>query len=104
MILELEAGAGIQQKATVVMDAGIATKENIEWLKERKNSYIVGHRGSKPAELANCDDMQLIREDMTNGVKIEVYGKMLWMKDLFLLKANLINARKNPWPAGQKPC
>ena len=89
MILELEAGAGIQQKATVVMDAGIATKENIEWLKERKNSYIVGHRGSKPAELANCDDMQLIREDMTNGVKIEVYGKDVVDERFILVKSEL---------------
>ncbi len=50
-ILDLEANAGLKVGATVVMDAGIATKENIEWLKKRKCTYLVVHRGKSPLEL-----------------------------------------------------
>ena len=33
---------------TVVLDAGIATAKNLEWLKESGYNYIVCHRGKAP--------------------------------------------------------
>ena len=58
-------------KATIVMDAGIATKENIEWLKEHEYSYIVVNRGKPPFEI-DFKDMSIIKEDEEKGIKIEV--------------------------------
>ena len=42
---------GIPQEkkaVTVVLDAGIATAKNLEWLKENGYGYIVCHRGKAP--------------------------------------------------------
>lgn len=58
-------------KAAIVMDAGIATKENIEWLKEHEYSYIVVNRGKAPFEV-NFKDMSIIKEDVEKGIRIEV--------------------------------
>jgi transposase len=58
-------------KATIVMDAGIATKENIEWLKEHGYSYIVVNRG-KTSFGVDFKDMSIIKEDVKKGIKIEV--------------------------------
>lgn len=45
MLHDLEKGAGMAgQKPTVVMDAGIATEENISWLKEHHYPYLVVSR------------------------------------------------------------
>ncbi len=57
-------------KAVIVMDAGVATKENIRWLKAQEYTYIVVNRG-KAFEI-EFDDMSIIREDEERGVKIEV--------------------------------
>jgi len=58
-------------KATIVVDAGVATKENLGWLKENEYSYIVVHRGKAPFEI-DFADMSIIAEDEEKGVKIEV--------------------------------
>jgi transposase len=40
------------QEKTIIMDAGIATADNIAWLKTNNYHYIVCHRGKPPFELA----------------------------------------------------
>ena len=68
---ELEEHLLKQGKATIVMDAGVATKQNIEWLQEQGYSYIVVNRGKAPFEVG-FDDMSIIKEDEEKGIKIEV--------------------------------
>lgn len=59
------------EKATIVVDAGVATKENIGWMEQCGYHYIVVNRGKAPFEI-DFDDMRLIKEDKEKGVKIEV--------------------------------
>ena len=47
--LEAEAGAGAGPRPTVVMDAGIATEENIGWLRERGYGWICVSKEARPA-------------------------------------------------------
>ena len=56
---------------TIVIDAGIATKENIQWLKSNKYHYIAVNRGNPPIDI-DYSDMKVIKEDITDGIKIEV--------------------------------
>ena len=70
ILAELEKRLVNQAKATIVMDAGIATKENIGWLEEREYSYIVVNRGKAPFKV-DFDDMSIIKEDEDKGVRIE---------------------------------
>ncbi|WP_245620030.1 IS1634 family transposase [Desulfobacter vibrioformis] len=49
------------QKATVVMDAGIASEENIEWLKENQYPYIVVSR--KRHRQFNDDEAVVVKQD-----------------------------------------
>jgi len=71
IIGELEKHMKEKVKATIVMDAGIAVKENVEWLKEHEYSYIVVNRGKPPLEI-DFKDMSAIKEDEKKGIKIEV--------------------------------
>ena len=56
---------------TVVVDAGIATEENIGWLKEKKYHYVVVNRGNSPFE-EEYEGMEVIREDAGKGIRLEV--------------------------------
>ena len=57
-----------KQEQTVIMDAGIATKENIEYLKRKKKlHYIVVNRG---------------KGDLKTVYKLE-FGKILGLKKIF---------------------
>lgn len=58
-----------QKKATIVMDAGIATDDNIEWLKEHEYPYIVVSR--KRHREFNEDDAVLVKEDGDYKVKVQ---------------------------------
>lgn len=58
-----------QEKSTIVMDAGIATEDNIEWLKEHKYPYIVVSR--KHHREFNEDDAVLVKEDADYRVKVQ---------------------------------
>lgn len=59
------------KERTIVIDAGVATEENIQWLKENGYRYIAVNRGDVPVELTYTD-MSVIREEESQGVKIEV--------------------------------
>ncbi len=58
-----------QKKATIVMDAGIATEDNIEWLKEHDYPYIVVSR--KQHREFNEDEAVLVKEDAEYKVKVQ---------------------------------
>ncbi len=62
-----------KQEQTVIMDAGIATKENIEWLKrEKRLHYIVVNRGKGEFTPEDAGDMRVILKDDDRDFKIEV--------------------------------
>lgn len=56
---------------TIVIDAGIATALNLKWLKENNYHYIAVNRGKAPLDL-DYTHMEVIKEDKTKGIKIEV--------------------------------
>ena len=58
-----------QKNATIVMDAGIASEENIEWLKEHRYPYIVVSR--KHHREFNEDDAVLVKEEGDYKVKVQ---------------------------------
>jgi len=71
MVKELKGHLESGVDRTIVMDAGIATEDNIEWLKKNKYHYITVNRGKVPFE-KDFTNMAIIREDKEKGVKIEV--------------------------------
>jgi len=71
MINSLEQHLEPQTDRTVVIDAGIATSENIDWLKDNQYHYIAVNRGAWPFE-QDYSEMKVIREDKAKGIKIEV--------------------------------
>lgn len=71
IIGDLERQRGQAGGATIVMDAGIATSGNLQWLTRHGYHYIVVNRGKPPFEL-DYHQMKLIKEKPEEGVKIEV--------------------------------
>jgi transposase len=57
------------QKATVVMDAGIASEKNIEWLKDNKYPYIVVSR--KRHRQFNEEEAVVVKQDKDCTVKAQ---------------------------------
>ncbi len=60
----------LAKNRTVVMDAGIANAENVEFLKENNFHYIVVNKGKKDFTTDDTDHMEIIRK--TGDYKIEV--------------------------------
>ncbi len=60
----------LSQDRTVIIDRGIASNENIEYLKELGIHYIVVSRGKH--NYFPSEDMNVIKEDEKRGIKIEV--------------------------------
>jgi len=56
-------------KATIVMDAGIATEDNIKWLKENSYPYIVVSR--KRHKEFNVDKAVIVKQDDDCTVKVQ---------------------------------
>ena len=78
MIEELDSNLGSildgetsDKKRTVVIDAGIATEENIDFLKVSNYHYIAVNRGDAPFE-SDYSQMQVIKEEPSKGIKVEV--------------------------------
>ena len=70
-------------KATIVMDAGVATKGNLGWLKAQGYSYLVVNRGKAAFEIDGAG-MSIIRKDEQKGIKIEVKRHEL-QEEVYLL-------------------
>jgi hypothetical protein len=72
MIKDMEEKTKTKGKGrTVIMDAGVATKENIRWLKGHEYGHIVVHRGKAPFPY-DFERMQSIRSDPGKGIEISV--------------------------------
>ena len=56
---------------TVVMDAGIANAENIEYLKAKKFHYIVVNKGKKEFSTEDTDQMEAIRKTDTYTLEVK---------------------------------
>lgn len=69
---------------TIVMDAGIATKDNIAYLKKEKLHYIVVNKGRSPFTTDDIKDMITIREDKKSDIKIEV-ARQVKSDEIFIL-------------------
>jgi transposase len=57
---------------TVIMDAGIATEETIQYLRENRFHYIVVNRGKAGFTSADTENMEVIAEDTSRNFKVEV--------------------------------
>jgi len=57
---------------TIVIDAGIATRKNISWLRQKNLHYITVYRGKFPSEIDIAAPLTLIRKDEKKDIKIEV--------------------------------
>jgi transposase len=62
--------SGISDK-TIVMDAGIATEDNLNWLKEKRYHYIVVNRGGVPFE-KDFSDMKPVRTNKNGDIEVEI--------------------------------
>jgi len=71
MIKSLEEHLEPKTDRTVVIDAGIATSENIDWLRENHYHYIAVNRGACPFE-EEYTEMKVLKEEKSRGIKIEV--------------------------------
>jgi transposase len=73
MILKLEttASPGLfeQKKATIILDAGIATEDNVKWLQSHNYHYIVVSR--KRHREFNNHDAVIVKEDDACTVKVQ---------------------------------
>lgn len=65
----------LSKDRTVVIDAGIATAENIAYLKEEGFHYIVAHRGKSDFTVADTDNMELIRGEDKYKVEVKRFNK-----------------------------
>ncbi len=71
--------AGLEQtdknteiKKTVVLDAGIAIKENIKWLKKNGYNYVVVNRGKAPFEINDNLELKPIYDNKNKNIRVEV--------------------------------
>jgi transposase len=74
------ANPALAKNRTVVMDAGIATSENVKYLKRNKFHYIVVNKGKKDFSTDDTDHMETIqkKDDCTIEVKrLEKDGEVL---------------------------
>lgn len=74
MIRELEKSIGDadgKKKRTVVIDAGLATAENLKYLKSKEYHYIAVNRG-KPSFEIKDEEKTVVRDDPRLGVKVEI--------------------------------
>ena len=71
MVKAMESNLSGSTDKTIVMDAGIATENNIKWLKENGYHYIVVNRGSTPFE-KDFSTMKTIRQDKNGEIDIRI--------------------------------
>lgn len=69
----IEMRPSLAEDRTVIMDAGIATKENVAYLKDKHFHYIVVNRGKGDFTQSEMTNMQLIRQ--TEQYSIEINRK-----------------------------
>lgn len=60
---------------TVLMDAGIASEENIQYLKDNGFHYIVVNKGKSPFDAGKLDDVVTIRENKSGEKEMAVISE-----------------------------
>lgn len=68
----IKARPELARDRTVIIDAGLATEENIQALKDKRFHYICVSRTLAEVVPEDTDDLQLIRETTEKAVKVEV--------------------------------
>ncbi len=71
MVEKMEMNLSEVSDKTIVMDAGIATEDNLNWLKEKGYHYIVVNRGGVPFE-KDFSDMKPVRTNKNGDTEVEV--------------------------------
>lgn len=69
MIRDLQSGTSADQKSAVVMDAGIATQDNIDWLNDHHYPYVVVSR-KKHREFDELEST-IVKQDADCTVKVQ---------------------------------
>jgi transposase len=84
MLIDLEKKSSSKNnKKTVIIDAGIATKDNIEYLKNNNYNYIVINRGNVPFDY-DFENMKTIKKDAKSNIEIKI-KKYNFEKDTYVL-------------------
>jgi transposase len=73
MIKELETHTTTKKKM-IIIDAGIATEDNLKWLQEHGYTYIAVSR-QRRFDKGDFGQLQTVREDQAKGSKIEIAVK-----------------------------
>jgi transposase len=60
----------LAKNRTVIMDAGIATEDNLAWLRKNQFHYIVVHRGRSDFAPEDTEKMKIIRKDGEYTVEV----------------------------------
>jgi transposase len=68
----IEIRPDLSKDRTVIMDAGIATKDNIDYLKQKQMHYIVVNRGKGEFTPDDINDMRVVFRDDDRNLKLEV--------------------------------
>lgn len=82
-------GAGSGEKNTVVLDAGIATDENLEEIRDDYDYICVSRH--KPAPPPSNDDLILIKEDKDNRIEAK---QITYNGDMYLYCKSRLKAQK----------
>jgi len=72
MIKDLENKVSLDKEKTIVIDAGIATEENLKWLRENNYKYIAVKRNKKKPNTDEAGEFKIIKVDESKDIKIEV--------------------------------
>ena len=77
MISEMsKANPHLTKNKTVLMDAGIATDKNIQFLKNKGFHYILVNRGKSPFVEEDLENLKTIRENESNETEVAVTSKI----------------------------
>jgi len=71
MVEKMEMNISGKSDKTIVMDAGIANEDNLNWLKEKRYHYIVVNRGGVPFE-KDFSDMKPVRTHKNGDIEVAV--------------------------------
>lgn len=85
----------LSKDRTIIMDAGIATAENIDYLQKQNWHYIVVNRGSNPFKLDDLNKMTTIGTDAQGDILIEVLRKQEERETLLLCKSKARCEKEN---------
>jgi transposase len=68
----IKARPELADERTVIIDAGIATEENIQWLKDKQFHYICVGRSLSDFSPEDTEDLVIIHHDEPKALKVEV--------------------------------